>query len=81
MFCEEINIFGEDDYSICRIKNPDIPRMGRVGAPSGTAGRGWAGLGANRTIRPGNKSSVYPPRIAETSLERLLRKTKKRNSI
>ena len=46
----------------CRIPNPDIPRAGRVGAPGGTAGRGRAGLGANRFVRPGNTSPVYPPR-------------------
>ena len=42
----------------CRTQNPDIPRAGRVGAPGGVAGRGRARLGANRTIRPGKKSTV-----------------------
>ena len=48
--------------SICRIPNPDIPRASRVGAPGGAAGRGRARLGANRIIRPRNKSLPFPPR-------------------
>ena len=58
----------------CRIQNPDIPRAGRVGAPGGAAGRGRARLGANRIIRPGNKSPPFPPRhrrnVASTSLQK-----------
>ena len=38
---------------ICRVQNPDIPRAG-VGAHGGAAGRGRAGLDANRNVRPGN---------------------------
>ena len=48
--------------STCRIQNPDIPQAGRVGAPGGAPGRGWARFGAKRTIRPGNKSPWYAPR-------------------
>ena len=53
-----------DNYSqvICQIRNPDIPRAGRVGAPGEAAGRGRAGLGANRTVRTGNNVFLYPPR-------------------
>ena len=58
----------------CRIQNPDIPRAGRVGAPGGAAGRGQARLGANRTIRPGNKSPPIFPRdrrhVASKSLQK-----------
>ena len=44
---------------------PEIPRAGRVGAPGGAAVRGRAILGANRTIRPRNKSPPYPHRHRE----------------
>ena len=58
----------------CRIQNPDIPWAGRVGALGGAAGRGRARLGANRIIRPGNKSPPYPPRhrrnVASMSLQK-----------
>ena len=45
-----------------RVQNPDIPRTGRVGAHGGVAGRGWAGLGANRTVRLGDKRSSHTPK-------------------
>ena len=47
---------------ICRIQNPDIPRAGRVGAHGGVAGRGRAGLFANRTVRLGNNPSSHSPK-------------------
>ena len=60
--------------STCRIQNPDIPRAGRVGAPGGAAGRGRAKLGANKIIRPGNKSPPHTPRhrrnVASTFLQK-----------
>ena len=46
----------------CRIQNPDIPRAGRVEAHGRAAGRGWAGLDADRTVRLGDKRLSYPPR-------------------
>ena len=46
----------------CRIQNPDIARAGRVGARGGVAGRGRAGLDANRTVRLGDKPPSYPPK-------------------
>ena len=45
-----------------RIQNLDIPRAGRFGAPGGTAGRGLAEWSANRLVRPGITSRVYPRR-------------------
>ena len=58
----------------CRTQNPDIPRAGRVGEPGGAARRGRARLGANRSIRPGNKGPSYFPKhrrhVASTSLEK-----------
>ena len=53
---------GGTSFSTRRAQNPDIPRAGRVGAPGGTAGRGRTGLGANRTVRPGDEGPSYPPR-------------------
>ena len=65
---------------------PDMPCMnllnpkpghttgGWVGAPGGAAGRRRARLGANRIIRPGNKSPPFPPRhrrnVASTYLQK-----------
>ena len=71
------------DKQTCRIPNPDIPRVGRVGAPGGTAERGRAGLGANRLVRPRNTSPVYlPPKGSQkTSLERFSKSTNKRNPV
>ena len=46
----------------CRVQNPDIPRAGRVEAHGGVAGRGRAGLDANRTVRLGDNPSSYPPK-------------------
>ena len=40
--------------STCRIKNWDIPLAVWVGAHSGEAGRGLAGLETNRTVCPEN---------------------------
>ena len=58
----------------CRIQNPDIPRAGCVGARGGAAERGRARLGANKTIRQGNKGPSYVPKnrrqVASTSLEK-----------
>ena len=67
----------------CRIQNPDILRAGRVGAPSGAAGRGRAMFSANRTIRSGNKGSLCPSkhRIEETSFQRSSRRKIQRNSM
>ena len=65
-------------YVKLNLSNPKpghtIPRAGRVEAPGGAAGRGRARLGANRTIRPGNKSPPFPPshrrNVASTSLQK-----------
>ena len=58
----------------CRIQNPDLPWAGQVAASGRAAGRGRAGLGANRTVRPGNKGPPYFPRhrrnVASTSLQK-----------
>ena len=55
----------------CRVQNPDIPRMGRIGAHGGVAKRGGAELFANRTVRLGNNPSSHFPKhekhIAGTS--------------
>ena len=48
--------------STCRVQNPDIPQAGRVGVHGGVAGRGRAGLGANRTVRLGDKLLSYQPK-------------------
>ena len=59
----------DTDNVKCRIQNPDIPRSGRsgrVGEPGGAARRGRARLGANRTIRPGNKMSIVPSKASKT---------------
>ena len=45
-----------------RIQNPDMPLARRDGAHGGVAGRGRAGLDANRTVRPGNKPPSHPPK-------------------
>ena len=63
----------------CRVQNPDIPRAVRVGAHGGVAGRGRAGLDANRTVRPGDKPPPYLPKNQDKSPERLSRSTNKRN--
>ena len=60
-----------DKLFTCRIQSPNRPRQGRVGAPGGAARRGQARLGANRSIRQGNKSVPYPPKNEEMSLQRL----------
>ena len=44
----------------CRTENPDTPPAGRVGAPGGTSGQGWAKLSANKNNRPGNTKSTVP---------------------
>ena len=44
---------------------PGHTTAGRVGAPSGAAGRGRARLGANRIIRPGNKKSTGPSKASK----------------
>ena len=46
----------------CRVQNSDIPRAGHVKAHDGVAGRDRAGLGANRTVRVGDKPLSYPPK-------------------
>ena len=43
------------------------------------AERGRAGLGANRTVRPGNKVPCTLQGIEETSLQRLSRSTNEQN--
>ena len=43
----------------------NIPRAGRVGAHGGAAGRRRSGLGADRTVRPGDKRPSHPPRHRE----------------
>ena len=45
----------------CRVQNLDIPLAGRVGAHSGVAGPGRAGLFANRIVRLGNNPSLLSP--------------------
>ena len=61
-------------HHACRIQNPDIPRAGRVSAHGGAAGRGRAGLGANRIVRPEDKRPANLPRhrrkYARTSLQK-----------
>ena len=47
---------------ICRVQNPDIPRAGRLAAHGGVAGRGRAGLGANRIVRLGHEPPSYRPK-------------------
>ena len=59
----------------CRVQNPDIPRAGRVGAHGGVAGRGRAGLDANRTVALLRTLQS----IKDTSLERRPRSKNKRN--
>ena len=63
-----------DALKTCRIQNPDIPRAGRVGAHGEVAGRGRAGLDANRTVRLGDKPPSYPPEhrrhVAWTSFQK-----------
>ena len=39
----------------------DIPQAGRVGAPGGAAGRGWARFFANRIIHQEKKKKVTVP--------------------
>ena len=46
--------------STCRIQNLDIPQAGRVGAHGEAAGRGRAGLDADRAFRPGDKRPPLP---------------------
>ena len=50
------------DKIICLVQNPDIPQAGRVGAHGRVAGRGRAGLYANRTVRLGDNPFSYPPK-------------------
>ena len=47
----------------CRVRNPDIPRAGFVGAHGGVAGRDRAGLFANRIVRLGNNPSWPSPLV------------------
>ena len=67
--------------STCRVQNTDIPWAGRVGAHGGVAGRGRAGLSANRTVRLGNNPSSHFQSIEDTAPERFPRSTNKRNPI
>ena len=46
----------------CRVQNPDILRAGRVGAYSGVAGWGRAGMFANKTVRLGNNIYSHSPK-------------------
>ena len=48
--------------STCQVQKPDIPRAGRIRAHGGVAGRGWAGLNANRTVRLGDNPFLYHPK-------------------
>ena len=53
----------------CRLQNPDIPRAVRVGAHGGVAGRGRAGVNANRTVRncsPRRQASLAPSKASKT---------------
>ena len=53
----------------CRIQNPDIPRLGRVGAHGRAAGWDPAGWDADRTVRPGRiQASPAPPKASKTCL-------------
>ena len=63
----------------CRFQNPDTPRAGRLGAHGGAAGRGRARLGANSTVRSGDKGPSCSQVIDKTKSERLSRSTNKRN--
>ena len=67
-------------HSICRNRNPDIPRAGRVGAAHGGAA-GRTGPGGRRRIGSPRKTTV--PRtlqgIEHTWPEHLFRSMKKRN--
>ena len=65
----------------CRIQKSDIPRAAWVGAPGGAAGRVRARLGANRIIRPGNESQLFPLSHRKMSLQRLSKSTNKRNAM
>ena len=47
--------------STCRTQSPNIQRAGRVGAHGGAAGRRRSRLGADRTVRPGDKRPSHPP--------------------
>ena len=42
-----------DKSATCLVQNPDIPQAGRVGAHGRLAGRGRAGLHANKAVRLG----------------------------
>ena len=46
----------------CLVQNPDIPQAGHVGAHGGVAGRGRAGLCANRTVRLGTNPFSFSPK-------------------
>ena len=64
----------------CRMQKPDIPLVGRFGAPGGAAGRGRPRLGANRTVRQGKQKVQRTSKgIEKMSLQRLSRSTNNRN--
>ena len=48
-----------------RVVHANISRANRDGAHGGATGRDRSGLDADRTVRPGNKLSSYPPRHRE----------------
>ena len=59
---ELANHIKSQQYTNCRIKNPDMPRAGRDGAAhGGTAGRGWAGRDADGSVRQGDDRPSHPP--------------------
>ena len=70
----------------CRVQNQDIPRAGRGGvAHGGAAERGWAGRGADVSVRPADSRPFCPPGppglqgIADNCPERSFGSTKKQN--
>ena len=54
--------------STCRVQNPDILLAGCVWAHVGVAGRGLAGLFANRTVPLGNIASSHSPKHQKTRI-------------
>ena len=68
-----------DALGTCRFQNPDIPQAGHFRMHGRLAGRGRAGLGANKIVC---LTAVVPcsfHRMEDTSLERLPGSTNKRN--
>ena len=60
--------------STCLVQNPDIPLAGRVGAHGGVAGRGQAGLYANKIVYLETILSLIRQNIEETSSQMFTKK-------